>query len=112
MRLLSRGLVGLGVVVLGATLAGCDYIVIPEAKSTAPPVEAEGVWSGVATNIEETSDGLHVGLAIRNDTGDWSTMELTEGRSVSLLDGAGGSALHRVDEVDGRVARGPIRRPL
>ena len=89
MRLMNRGLIGLAVVALGVTLLGCDYIVIPETKSTPPPAEAEGVWTAVATNVEEAPDGLHVDLAIRNDTGDWSAMEIAEGRSVSLVDEGG-----------------------
>jgi hypothetical protein len=68
-----RWTIGLGALALCAVVAGCDYIVIPEQQSTAPPAEAEGIWTGVATNVEETPDGLQVDLAIRNDTGDWST---------------------------------------
>ena len=91
MRLLTRRTIGCGVIALGVVLAGCDYIVIPEQKSTAPPAEAEGVWTAVATNVEETPDGLGVELALRNDTGDWSTMESPEGGSVTLSDVGGRS---------------------
>ncbi len=91
MRLMTRGMIGLGALALGAVLAGCDYIVIPEQKSTPPPAEAEGVWTAVATNVEETQDGLRVDLAIRNDTGDWSAMEIAEGGFVSLVDASGSS---------------------
>ncbi len=89
MRLMTRGSIGLGLLALGVVLAGCDYIVIPESKSTPPPAEAEGVWTAVATAVEDTPDGLRVDLAIRNDTGDWSAMEMPEGASVSLIDGNG-----------------------
>ncbi len=92
MHVMTRGMIGLGALALCAVLAGCDYIVIPEQKATAPPADAEGVWTAVATNVEETPDGLHVDLAIRNDTGDWSAMEIAEGESVSLLDASGNSS--------------------
>jgi hypothetical protein len=91
MRWMSRGPIGLAVLAMSVVLAGCDYVVIPEQKSTAPPAEAEGIWTAVATNVEETADGLGVDLAIRNDTGDWSAMELAEGGVVTLADVNGGS---------------------
>jgi hypothetical protein len=45
----------------------------------------------VATGVEETPEGLRVELALRNDTGDWSAMELPEGLAASLVDADGGS---------------------
>jgi hypothetical protein len=84
-------MVCLGALALSSVLAGCDYIVIPEQQATAPPAEAQGVWTAVATNVEETSDGLQVDLAIRNDTAAWSAMEIPEGRSVTLVDASGSS---------------------
>jgi hypothetical protein len=90
-RVSIRGLAGLGALVLSVVLAGCDYIVIPEQLATAPPAEADGVWTAVATKVEETPDGLQVDLAIRNDTGDWSAMEIPEGRSITLADASGSS---------------------
>jgi hypothetical protein len=89
MDLRTRGTIGLAALALCAILAGCDYIVIPQQQVTAPPAEAEGVWTGVATNVEETPDGLQVDLALRNDTGDWSSMEMAEGQSVMLVDASG-----------------------
>lgn len=92
MTRIIRGMVGLvALVALSAVLAGCDYIVIPEQQATAPPAEAEGVWTAVATHVEETPDGLQVDLAIRNDTAAWSAMEIPEGRSVTLVDASGDS---------------------
>ncbi len=91
MRFTTHGVIGLGALALCAVLAGCDYIVIPESKSTPPPAEAEGIWTGVATNVEESADGLRVDLAIRNDTGNWSAMEMAEGRSVTVVDASGSS---------------------
>lgn len=92
MRFMTRGVTGPGALALALVLAGCDYIVIPEQKSTPPPAEAEGIWTAVATIVEETSDRLRVDLAIRNDTGDWSAMEIAEGGSVSLVDASGNSS--------------------
>jgi hypothetical protein len=91
MRLMARGMIGFGAVALSAVLSGCDYVVIPEQESIAPLEQAEGVWTAVANNVEETADGLRVDLAIRNDTGDWSAMEIAEGGSVSLVDSSGSS---------------------
>ncbi len=88
---MTRGWLGLGALALCAVLAGCDYIVIPESKATAPPAVAEGIWTAVATDVEETADGLRVELAMRNDAGDWSAMEMAEGRSAMLVDASGSS---------------------
>ncbi len=56
----------------------CVYIVLPEGLET-PEVAAEGselkVWNAIVTNVGESDAGdLHIDIAIRNDTGDWSTM--------------------------------------
>lgn len=86
---MTRATVVLATLALCAAVAACDYVVIPEQRATAPPAEAEGLWTAVATGVEETPDGLRVELAIRNDTGDWSAMEISEGLFVSLVDPAG-----------------------
>ncbi len=57
----------------------CVYIVLPEGLETPVP-EVEGaapkVWSAVVTGVGKSDAGdLHIELAIRNDTGDWSTMQ-------------------------------------
>jgi hypothetical protein len=91
MRVLTRATVGLGALALAAAVTGCDYIVIPEQQATAPPAEAGGEWTAVATSVTETPEGLRVDLAIRNDTGDWSALEVPEGLSVSLVDAGGAS---------------------
>ena len=57
-----------------ATLAGCGYIVTPEAEGTPTPAVTAG-WAGLATKVEAADGGLHVDLTIRNDTGAWSAMQ-------------------------------------
>lgn len=57
----------------------CVYIVLPEGLET-PEVIEEGaelkVWNAVVTNMGKSDAGdLHIGITIRNDTGDWSTMQ-------------------------------------
>jgi hypothetical protein len=93
MRSVTRKELGLGasMLIVAVALAGCDYVVIPEQAPTPPPAAAGGGWSALATNVEDTSAGLHVDLAIRNDTGDWSSMGIAEGGSVSLVDASGSS---------------------
>ncbi len=91
MRSMVRGMVGLGALALCAVLAGCDYIVIPEQQSTAPPAQAEGVWTAVATASRRHRMACTWTWRIRNDTGDWSAMEIAEGGSVSLVDASGSS---------------------
>ena len=77
----------LGTLVLGA----CDYIVTPADESTPTPVTA-GVWTAVATAVSQTESGdLHVDLAIENQTGDWSAMEVASSGAVSLKAGDGSS---------------------
>jgi hypothetical protein len=57
----------------------CVYIVLPEGLET-PEVVVEGselkVWNAVVTNVGTSDAGdLHIDITIRNDTGDWSTMQ-------------------------------------
>jgi len=59
--------------------SACIYIVLPEGLET-EEVVAEGselkVWNAIVTNVGESGTGdLHIDFAIRNDTGDWSTMQ-------------------------------------
>ncbi|HJS18989.1 MAG TPA: hypothetical protein VJ785_09570 [Anaerolineales bacterium] len=66
----------------------CVYIVLPEGLEetggTGVGVEP-GKWSGMVTNVDSSETGdLHVDLAIRNDTGDWSTMRAIEGTPAVL----------------------------
>lgn len=57
-------------------LSACKYIVLPEDLDEFEDVAGAGTWSALVTNVGESEAGdLHVDLAIRNDTGDWSTMQ-------------------------------------
>jgi len=70
-------------------LAGCDYVVVPPEASG--PVLAEGDgWTAIPTAIETTPGGdLVIELALRNDTGRWSTMAAAE--RPARLTGPGGT---------------------
>jgi hypothetical protein len=57
-------------------LSACKYIVLPEGLEEFENTAGSGVWSAVVTNVGTTEAGdLHVDIAIRNDMGDWSTMQ-------------------------------------
>jgi len=71
----------------------CKYIVLPEGLET-QEVEEEGsaskVWNAVVTNVAKSEVGdLHIDLAIRNDTGDWSKMEAVADQPALLTTGDG-----------------------
>lgn len=67
---------------------GCVYIVLPEDLGTTETTQSSG-WSAIVTNIEESeTGGLHIDLAIRNDTGDWSAMKAVDGKPASLSAGS------------------------
>jgi hypothetical protein len=63
----------------------CAYIVVPADLLVTPTSIMSKGWSGVVTNIG-TSDagGLHIDLAIRNDTQDWSAMQADQGKPAIL----------------------------
>ncbi len=63
-------------------LSACDYIVTPEPEEVS--AESRG-WSALVTNVGTSAAGdLHVDLAIRNDTADWSAMQAMPGRPAVL----------------------------
>ena len=67
----------------------CAYIVLPEGleASDASGKESAG-WSALATGIGESGSGnLHIDLALRNNTGDWSAMRAAEGKPAVLTTG-------------------------
>jgi hypothetical protein len=71
----------------------CAYIVLPEGLET-PEAVVEGEelkgWNALVTNVGKSDAGdLHVDITIRNDTGDWSTMQAVEGKPVVLTSGDG-----------------------
>jgi hypothetical protein len=62
----------------------CVYIVLPEDLESPVSTSSEG-WSAVVTNVGKSDSGdLHIDLAIRNDTGDWSAMKAAEGKQAVL----------------------------
>jgi hypothetical protein len=57
-------------------LSACKYIVLPEGLEEFKSAAGSGTWSAVVTNVGTSEAGdLHVDIAIRNDIGDWSTMQ-------------------------------------
>ena len=62
----------------------CAYIVLPADSDAPGSSEARG-WSAVVTSVGRSETGdLHIDLAIRNTTGDWSAMTATEGKPAIL----------------------------
>lgn len=87
----SRAAVGL-LIACALVIGACDYIVTPADESTPTPAIA-GVWSAVATAVGQTAAGdLHVDLAIQNQTGQWSAMQVAPSGAVSLTTSDGKSA--------------------
>lgn len=64
----------------------CAYIVVPaDLLATPTAVVASRDWTGLVTNVGKSSAGdLHVDLAIRNDTQDWSAMQASQGQPAVL----------------------------
>lgn len=57
-------------------LSACKYIVLPEGLEEYANAAGSGTWSALVTNVGTSeADDLHVDIAIRNDMGDWSTMQ-------------------------------------
>jgi hypothetical protein len=77
------------VLVYALLLFACDYIVLPEGLDN-PAASASKGWSAVATNIGKSEAGdLHIDLAIRNETADWSAMQAEAGKPGILTTGDG-----------------------
>jgi hypothetical protein len=86
----------LAILVYAVLSLACKYIVLPEGLET-QQVEEEGseskVWNGIVTNVGKSEAGdLHIDLAIRNNTGDWSKMEAMAGKPAVLTTGDGKTA--------------------
>jgi hypothetical protein len=68
--------------------SACAYIVLPE--DLEKPVEVEAgtgskVWNAVVTNVGKSEAGdLRIDLTLRNDTGDWSTMQAVSAKPAVL----------------------------
>jgi len=62
----------------------CAYIVLPADSDAPVSSEARG-WTAVVTSVGRSETGdLHIDLAIRNTTGDWSAMTAAEGKPAIL----------------------------
>lgn len=66
-------------------LSACKYIVLPEDLETMGEETGPKLWSALVTNVAKSESGdLHVDVTIRNDTGDWSTMQAVAGKPAVL----------------------------
>jgi hypothetical protein len=73
----------------------CVYIVLPEGLEFEDVLAGSesGVWSAVVTEIGESEAGdLHIDITIRNDTGDWSTMQAAPDKPALLTTSDGKTA--------------------
>ena len=76
------------VIVLGLAATGCDYIVPPIDNSTPTPALTGQGWGAVVNGVSEANGALHVDLSLRNDTGDWSAMNVAAS-TAQVTDAAG-----------------------
>jgi len=70
----------------------CVYVVLPEGLEVADLVEGSEfkIWNAVVTKVDKSAAGdLHVAIAIRNDTGEWSTMQAVEEKPAVFTSGDG-----------------------
>jgi hypothetical protein len=66
-------------------LAACKYIVLPEDLDEYQDTAGSGTWTALVTNVGTSESGdLHVDITIRNDTGDWSTMQAVPDKPAVL----------------------------
>jgi hypothetical protein len=73
-------------------VAGCGYIVTPDEEGSPTSSIPSAGWTAVATKVEAAGGGLHVDLTLRNDSGDWSSMEAAATGSVTLKGSDGSSS--------------------
>ena len=73
-------------------ISACVYIVLPEGLESPGDVGEAGFWTAIVTNIGESESGdLQIDLTIRNDTGDWSTMQAAPDQAAVLTKSDGTS---------------------
>jgi hypothetical protein len=76
------------VIVMGFAVTGCGYIVTPLETAAPTGRAADKGWSVFVTNVAQGDAGaLHVDLAIRNDTGDWSALQARDSATLKTSDG-------------------------
>jgi hypothetical protein len=70
---------------------GCKYVVVPE--DLIVEQAASKAWNAVATGVSQTDSGaLHVDVTIKNETGEWSSMQAVAGEPAILKSGGDESA--------------------
>jgi hypothetical protein len=63
----------------------CRYIVVPADLLATPTSVSSKGWSGLVTAISKTdSGGIHIDIALRNETQDWSAMQSDAGKPATL----------------------------
>jgi hypothetical protein len=72
--------------VSGLLVFACAYIVTPAPDVNDVPTSASARgWTGIATNVGKNEAGdLHIEIAIRNETTDWSAMQAVTGEPAVL----------------------------
>ena len=81
-----------GLLVFTLFMSACVYIVLPEGLENPETMDGveTGTWSAVVTNVGKSDAGdLHVDITIRNDTGNWSTMQAVTNKPAVLSTGDG-----------------------
>jgi hypothetical protein len=70
-------------------ISACVYIVLPAGLEAPASARNKALnWNIMVTNMEKTTAGdLRIDLAIRNDTGEWSTMRNVSGKPAVLTSG-------------------------
>jgi len=81
----KKGLVP-ALLALNLFICACVYIVLPEGLEEQIDLNAEETgWTGIVTNVSETETGdLHIDIAIRNESEDWSTMRAVDDKPAVL----------------------------
>lgn len=68
-------------------LYACAYIVTPAPEDTPTSTAAKG-WAGLVTKVGTSSAGdLQIDITIKNETGDWSSMQAVTGHPAVLTSG-------------------------
>ena len=75
-------------IAMGLVVTGCDYIVPPFDNSTPTPFLSGNGWGADVIGVSEVNGGIHIDLSLRNDTGDWSAMNVGAS-SAEVTDASG-----------------------
>jgi len=72
--------------------SACRYIVLPEGLETEEATVGSEGWGAEVTDVSKSEAGdLHIDITIRNDTGEWSTMQAAENKPAVLTSSDGNS---------------------